>query len=114
MKKEYQQLITDDETLRRFQKDIATVHKGLSEEASVFQARWRISGDAEQAEIAKYYVCACEATSKLNDLIKDKNFLADLIQERRKAIPGRWSRFWGWFFRHNSKPKQLEPVQEVS
>tara|TARA_R100000808_G_C2048725_1_gene85166 strand:- start:160 stop:480 length:321 start_codon:yes stop_codon:yes gene_type:complete len=88
------QIKADAKTLKQHHKELKALHVKLSNEASIFQSRYRISGDEEQAEIGELYEKACQQIKLICDMTSPGQKLGSIVQQRVKRLPGLWRRMF--------------------
>ncbi len=88
------QVKEDQRDLKKYRAQLYDFHAALSVEAANFQSRNRITGDPEQAELSKLYEDACSATKAVMNLLDKDARLNQLVEERRKRLPGLFRRMF--------------------
>ncbi len=92
-------------TLKNYHSDLKKLHAAFSNEAALFQSRYRVTGDEEQAELASLYEAVCEQLKAArNATAPDTNMYA-ILARRVKALPGLFRRLFP------KKQKSLHPAR---
>tara|TARA_R100001443_G_scaffold18242_2_gene29059 strand:+ start:709 stop:1029 length:321 start_codon:yes stop_codon:yes gene_type:complete len=94
-------------TLQNYHNDVKKLHAAFSNEAGLFQSRYRVSGDEEEAELAALYEQVCTQLKVVRDATAPETNMNSILQRRVKALPGLFRRMFP------KKQRALQPARSA-